>query len=198
MRNKIFAVSIALVTVFLLGFLPQYVKASRLESELRQIREAYAGADLRDLIGLAYLQANQKNFGLASVTTGQFFNRVREMVGQTQDAARRKALEDLLVPRDRITAELAKGDAAVSGDLQDLFVKTRAATGGAGAQAQRGCGESGPGRSADATFLGDFGMGWNWKGRFGGHRCIWGAVSRPLYGGNEISSNLLHHRGITS
>jgi hypothetical protein len=134
MGNKIIAVSIALVTVFLLGFLPQYVKASHIETELRQTRGACAGADLRDLIGLAYLQSNQKNFGLASATTGQFFNRVREMVGQMQDSGRRKALEDILAPRDRITAELARGDAAVIVDLQDLFIKTRAATGGAGAQ----------------------------------------------------------------
>ncbi len=48
--------------------------------------------------------------------------------GTRQDATHRKALESLLAPRDRITAELAKGDAAVFGDLQDLFIKTRAAT----------------------------------------------------------------------
>ena len=132
--NKIVVVAIALVVAFLLGFMPQYVKASRLESELRQTREAYAGADLRDLVALAYLQSNQKNYGLSAATCGRFFDRVRELVSQTQDASRRKALEDLLTPRDRITAELAKGDSAVIGDLQELFVKTRAATGSAGAQ----------------------------------------------------------------
>jgi hypothetical protein len=56
------------------------------------------------------------------------------VANQTQDAARRKSLEDLLAPRDRITAQLAKGDPAVTGDLQDLFIKTRAATRGSGAQ----------------------------------------------------------------
>jgi hypothetical protein len=134
MTNKIIVVVLVLVVVFLLGFVPQYVKASRLEAELRQSREAYAGADLRDLIGLAYLQSNQKNFGLAASTIGLFFNRVREVANGSQDAGRRKVFEDLLAARDRITAELAKGDAAVIGDLQDLFIKTRAATARAGAQ----------------------------------------------------------------
>jgi len=129
MRNKIIVAAIALVAVFLLGFVPQYVKASRLENDLRQTREAYAGADLRDLVAFAYLQANQKNYGLAAATCGQFFSRVREVANGAQDAGRRKALADLLAPRDRITAELAKGDAAVVGDLQDLFTKTRSATG---------------------------------------------------------------------
>jgi hypothetical protein len=49
-------------------------------------------------------------------------------VNQERDATRRKALEDLLGPRDKITAELAKGDAAVLGDLQELFIKARTAT----------------------------------------------------------------------
>ena len=134
MTNKIVVVAIALVAVFLLGFLPQHFKASRLETELSQSRDANAGADLRDLIGLAYLQSNQKNYGLAAATSGLFFNRAREVANGSQDAGRRKTLEALLAPRDRITAELAKGDPAVLGDLQDLFIKTRAATAGAGEQ----------------------------------------------------------------
>ena len=133
MTNKAIVIVVALVAVFLLGFVPQYIKANRLDSELRQSREAYAGADLRDLVGLAYLQANQKNYGLAAETTRRFFSRVPEIANHTQDATQPKAVEDLLAPRDRITASLAKGDAAVIGDLQDLFIKTRAATQSVGA-----------------------------------------------------------------
>jgi hypothetical protein len=127
-RNKIIMTAIALVAVFLLGFVPQYIKANRLETELRQFRQEIAGAQLRDLIGHAYVQANQKNYGLAAETSGRFFSRAREMANQTQDASSRKVLEDLLALRDRATAELAKGDATVMGDLQELFVKTRQAT----------------------------------------------------------------------
>jgi hypothetical protein len=128
MNSKVIIAAAILVAVFLLGFVPQYVKANRLDSELRQSRQTCAGADLRDLIGLAYVQANQKNFGLAAETSGRFFNRVSEIAHETQDAANRKAIEALLSPRDRITAELAKGDPAVTADLQDLFLKTRSAT----------------------------------------------------------------------
>ena len=110
------------------GFVPQYVRASRLENELRQSRQENAGAQLRDLISLAYVQANQKNFGLGAETTSRFFTRVRKMANQTPDASSRKALEDLLALRDRVTAELAKGDTAAMADLQELFDKTRQAT----------------------------------------------------------------------
>jgi hypothetical protein len=129
MNNKIIVAAVALIAVFLLGFVPSYVKANRLENELHQSRQDGAGAELRDLIALAYVQANQKNYGLAAETSTQFFNRAREVASQTQDASRRKALEDLLALRDRVTAQLAKGDAAVTGDLLELFSKTRQATG---------------------------------------------------------------------
>jgi hypothetical protein len=129
MQNKIIAAAIVVIAVFLVGFLPEYVKANRLENELRQSQRENAGAQLRDLIGLAYVEANQKNFGLAAETSSRFFGRAREMANQAQDATGRRALEDLLALRDKVTAELAKGDAAAMGDLQELFVKTRQATG---------------------------------------------------------------------
>jgi hypothetical protein len=127
MNNKIIVAAVAVVAVFLLGFVPPYIKANKLENDLRQSRQESAGADLRDLVGLIYVQANQKNYGLAAESSGRFFGRVREAANQAQDATNRKALEDLLTARDKLTAELAKGDAAM-GDLQELFAKTRLAT----------------------------------------------------------------------
>ena len=114
------------------GFVPQYIRANRLDNELRQARQGNASAELRELVALAYVQANQKNYGLAAATTTRFFNRVREVANQAPDPNSKRALENLLVPRDKITAELAKGDAGVMGDLQELFTKTRQATGGSG------------------------------------------------------------------
>jgi len=59
---------------------------------------------------------------------------VRDVSNQTADRNARKSLENLLVARDKVTAALAKGDAGVVGDLQELFMKTRQATGGPGEQ----------------------------------------------------------------
>ena len=128
MKKKIIVAAIVLVAAFLAGFVPQFIKASRLENELRQSRQDAAGAELRELIGFAYVQASQKNYGLAAETSSRFFTRAREAANQTQDANHRKALEELLAMRDGVTAALAKGDAAVMDDLRQLFVKTRQAT----------------------------------------------------------------------
>src|SRR4051794_15364472 len=130
MKSKVIVAAVAVLAVFLLGFIPQYVKANRLENELRQSRQENAGAQLRDLIGLAYFQASQKNFGLAAESSSRFFGRAREAEAQPQDATTRKVLEDLLASQGKVTAALAKGDTAVMADLQELFIKTRQATGG--------------------------------------------------------------------
>jgi len=129
MKNKAVTAVIVLVVVFLAGFVPQYVKVNHLDAELRQARQTCTSAELRDLAGFAYVQANQKNYGIAAGIATRFFNRVREVASQTPDANAKKMYEDLLNSRDKITAELAKGDPGVMGDLQDLFVRTRKATG---------------------------------------------------------------------
>ena len=129
MRNRVIVVIILLIIVFLAGFVPQYIKVKRLENDLSVARQKNALAQLRDLAGLAFVQASEKNYGLAAGTSKQFFSRRREMANQAPDANRRKALEDLLASQDKITAELTKGDPEGLGDLQVLFEKTRQAAG---------------------------------------------------------------------
>ena len=130
MRNKFLVGFILAVVVFVAGFLPGYAKARRLDNELqRTVQERNLG-ELRDLAGLVYFQASQKNYGLAAVAAGRFFARAGEVAGQLTDANARKLLQDLFNLRDKITAELAKGDPAALNDLQTLYVNTRRATGG--------------------------------------------------------------------
>jgi len=118
-----------LLVVFLVSFLPQYIKATRLSGELHEARQENKMCELRDLAAQAYFQAIQKNYGLATGTSTRFFNRSREVAGQMPDASSRKAIEDLASFRDKVTAGLAKGDPGVLNDLQPLLVKTRQATG---------------------------------------------------------------------
>jgi hypothetical protein len=127
-KNNVILIAVLLVVVFLGGFLPSYVKAHRLENEMREARREQSLAQLRDLASLAYFQANQKDYGLAAGTATRFFDHTQQAVNQAPDASARKPLADLLSLRDPITAGLAKGDPGVLGDLQALFLKTRQAT----------------------------------------------------------------------
>jgi len=135
-NNKIMLVGVLLMVAFLAGFLPQYVKGKRLERELGEARQENSLAQLRDLAGLAYLQASQKDYGLAGGTSTRFFDRTREVANQTPDPSARKPLEELLNLRDQITSELARADPGAVNDLQTLLVKTRQATAASGSARQ--------------------------------------------------------------
>lgn len=126
--NKYLLWASVVIAVFLIGFAPLYIRTSRCEAELRDSAQKLRGADVRDLIGLAYIQAEQKNYGLAAQTTTQYFDRLREAAAATPDTQRKNMLQQALAARDAVTAALAKGDPGVVGQLQDLFLKTRAAT----------------------------------------------------------------------
>ena len=128
MKKKIIVVGVLLIVAFLAGFLPSYSKGKRLENELREARQQNSLAQLRDLACLAYLQASERDYGLAAGTSTRLFDRIRAAANQMPDSSGRKPLEDLLGVRDQIIAKLAKGDAGVLNDLQALLVKTRQAT----------------------------------------------------------------------
>ncbi len=118
----------AFLAVFLIGFLPPYVRAGRLESELGNARQRIDLLELRDAAGLLYFEAAQKNYGLAGTEASRFFDRVRETAAETKDANLRRALEEILTSRDSVTAALARGNGSVLDVLQTLYVKTRDAT----------------------------------------------------------------------
>ena len=131
-KKIIFAAGVLLLA-FLAGFVPGYAKGQRLENELREARQENRRGQLRDLASLAYLQASQKDYGLAAGTSTRFFDRTRQVASQTPDANDRTSLEELLKFRDPVTARLATGDSGVLTELQTLVVKTRQATASSGA-----------------------------------------------------------------
>src|ERR1035437_10323984 len=128
-KNTIIVAGVLAIAAFLAGFLPSYAKVRRLENDLRQAQQENRLAQLRDLAGVAYLEASQKNYGLAAGASARFFERTRGVAAQKPPSRRRTALQDLLSGQDKITAMLAKGDPGALDNLQTLFVKTRQATG---------------------------------------------------------------------
>jgi hypothetical protein len=127
-RNTIILVAILLVVCFLAGFLPVYSKVLSLQKELQAAQQENNALQLRDISSLLYLQAIQKDFGLAADTSTRFFDRVREVAGETGDPSDRARLEELLTRRDSITSEIARGTPEASSELHALVVSTRAAT----------------------------------------------------------------------
>ncbi len=119
---------VVLVAVFLIGFLPPYLRANRLESELQAAVARINGLELRDGIANVYFEATRKNFGLAGTEATEFFNDARQATLSSNDPGLKSVLEEILQSRDTITAGLAQADPQVIQTLQNVYVKTRNAT----------------------------------------------------------------------
>jgi hypothetical protein len=121
--------------VFLTGFLPQYLKVAQLEEEVSNVKQDLAScqmrgglAELRDLAALMYLEANQKNYGLAGQYSSRYFDQVREAMNQLGDPTLKQKLKEILDLRDAITAGLARGEAEILAEVQNLLIKTHEST----------------------------------------------------------------------
>ena len=114
---------ILLIVGFLLGFVPQYLKAHSLQGQMTQCEASQRFDKVRQYGSLTYVAATQLNYGTASGYAQQFFEQAQQVANSTNDPRVKGILTEVLSGRDKITADLAKGDAAVVSELQALILK---------------------------------------------------------------------------
>lgn len=112
---------------FLAGFIPQYLKARDLKRQLSVCNAAYQLAEVRRSAALTYIAATQQNYGTAQGYANQFFEQARRLAATTSDASGRSMLSDVLSLRNKITADLTKGDPQVVSDLQPILLAVEGA-----------------------------------------------------------------------
>jgi hypothetical protein len=127
-KTLLIAIVALVVAAFLLGFVPQYLKARDLGSQagmfrqqLNSEREKSQMDEIALLCGYVYLETNLRNYGLASQYSTRFFDRVRAMTIQAPDSGRQAFLQAALAQRDLVTGGLAKGDSGTVLAVQGLF-----------------------------------------------------------------------------
>ncbi|MFB3916185.1 MAG: hypothetical protein ACE14M_05620 [Terriglobales bacterium] len=132
MKNRLILWVVLLLVGFLIGFIPQYSRAQRTQSEMASARQQLSQcqlsgqlSQLRDTAALMYVEASRKNYGLAGERAAQFFTQASQVAASTSDVRVRNALQQMLQVRDEITADLAKGDPAVVPKLQELVLKAQ-------------------------------------------------------------------------
>jgi len=129
MRHKLVLWFVLLIAGFLVGFILQYARLQRLQKELsastKQLGSCQSSeqlSQLRDKATMMYLQAVQKNYGVAGEYAKEFLDQAQRIVSSTEDLALRDLLRDTLATRDQFTGDLAKGDAALS-EIQAILSK---------------------------------------------------------------------------
>ena len=134
-RNKLIIGAVVLLAIFLVGFIPQYLEVRRVRDQVeassqraQALERRLQLAELRDILALAYLETNRKNYGIARQHTTEFFSRAREIASQTADPQLRATLERALQQRDEITAGLTSGEGAVRDTVENLYQQVHEAT----------------------------------------------------------------------
>jgi hypothetical protein len=122
LRSRIVMWGVLLVAAFLIGFVPQYVRATRAERELESARQEIIEQRALNTLALAYMQAAQKNYGLAQESVTRFFVEARTLSERTQVPAVRQAVENALAQRDAVTAKLARGEPGVLDDFSGMYM----------------------------------------------------------------------------
>jgi hypothetical protein len=130
MRHKLVLWFLLVLTGFLIGFILQYSRLQRVQQELsastKQLGSCGSSqqlAHLRDTATMMYLEVVQKNYGKAGEYSREVFDQAQQIASSTEDSDLRNLLREVLVTRDQITADLAKGDAAALSEIQPLLSK---------------------------------------------------------------------------
>src|SRR5512144_2989810 len=125
MRHKLVLWFLLVLAGFLIGFILQYSRLQRIQQKLsastKQLGSCQSSqqlAQLRDTATMMYLEVVQKNDGKAGEYSREVFDQAQQIANSTEDSTFPNLLRDTLATRDRVTADLAKGDAAALSETQ--------------------------------------------------------------------------------
>jgi hypothetical protein len=118
--RRLMLVVIVFVAGLLIGFIPQYEKARHFEWQAAYCNGQLQLAQIRRAGTLTYLSATQLNYGTAAQYAKELFEEAQQL-NSSSDTATRNMANDILSARDKITTDLAKGNAQVVSELQPLL-----------------------------------------------------------------------------
>ena len=114
---------------FLAGFVPQYNRASDLDTKNSELtkslddeRKAKSLSDFRNRTAQLYFEVSKSNFDSAGGQASQLFTDLRQFTSQTPEPLRQR-LESILAGRDAVVAGIAKADPAASSLVQSMFLQ---------------------------------------------------------------------------
>ena len=117
--------AVLFVAGFLLGFIPEYQRASNLAKQLETARLESKLREIRELASLSYIDASKMNYGASAEDSERMFGLVREAANDTKDDGLRSSLNGLSTFRDTVMGKLSAADASVLEPLQQIVQKTQ-------------------------------------------------------------------------
>ena len=133
--RRVIVYSLILVTVFLLGLVPMWLRARQRGKELEATRVELRRTQMRSALSAAALDARRGDYEPARKAMSDFFTALSTELQPGENSAfdqtQRDAVRPLLAQRDEIITLLARSDPAAADRLADLDASYRKATGNA-------------------------------------------------------------------
>jgi len=121
--------AVVLLIVFLLGFVPMWLKARSSGIALAGAEQKLGLAQMQNSLAASVIDARRGDYEPARVAASQFFTSLLAEVNKGEDsalnAAQRAAVQPLFTQRDEIITLLARSDPAAADRLSDLFATYR-------------------------------------------------------------------------
>ena len=118
-----------LLAVFLLGFVPMWLKARECGGSLAGAEQQLSLARMQNNLASSVIEAGRGDYEPARQAASQFFTSLRAEADKgdasTLTRAQREGVEPLFTRRDEIITLLARSDPASADRLSDLYVSYR-------------------------------------------------------------------------
>lgn len=118
-----------LLVIFLLGFVPMWLKARTANSSLIEAERQLSLSRMQNDLASTVIDARRGEYEPARLTASQFFTSLRAELdkGDTSNftKAQRDGLQPLFAGRDELITLLARSDPASADRLSDLYVSYR-------------------------------------------------------------------------
>ena len=120
-----------LLVVFLLGFVPMWLKASQRAASLAEAEHQLTLARMQNNLASAAIDARRGDYEPARQAVSQFFTAIRAEIDKGDASnftqAQRQGLQPLFAGRDEVITLLARSDPAAADRLADLYAAYRKA-----------------------------------------------------------------------
>ena len=117
-----------LIVVFMLGFIPMWLKARACDNNLAKAENELSLARIRNMLASAVIDARRGDYEPARQAASQFFTSLQaetDKAASNLTQAQRTGVQTLFAGRDEIITLLARSDPASADRLADLYVSYR-------------------------------------------------------------------------
>lgn len=129
LRSRFIIYAGVLLIVFLLGFVPMWLKARQCSSSLAETESQLSLVRMQSNLASAVIDARRGDYEPARQAASQFFTSLRAEIDKGETSAytqaQRAGVQSLFTGRDEIITLLARSDPASADRLSDLYVSYR-------------------------------------------------------------------------